>query len=262
MGRQRIISFDIDMTLLDHKDFQIPPSAMEAIQKIKEKGDIVVLATGRNLENSVSRDVVRMVDPQALIQLNGTKVTAGEQVLFEHFFDKALLKELIEFVKKKDYALGISMDDTHYFFRQDIVDYYDQKRWGKAFRSYSDPEQIINLPIRTLTFVGEPEQARDIEAHFPQIKLAMFAGLYGADVMEQVSSKANGLRVLCRHFGVDIRDTVAFGDSMNDREILEAAGLGIAMGNSIESLFPYADYITDDIGEDGVYNACVKFGLI
>ena len=49
---------------------------------------------------------------------------------------------------------------------------------------------------------------------------------------------------------------------MNDYEILQAAGIGIAMGNSIEDLKPVADYITADIGDHGVYRACRHFGWI
>ena len=54
----------------------------------------------------------------------------------------------------------------------------------------------------------------------------------------------------------------SFGDSMNDKEILEESGLGIAMGNSIEELKGYADYVTDNIADDGVFNVLVKFDFI
>ena len=49
---------------------------------------------------------------------------------------------------------------------------------------------------------------------------------------------------------------------MNDYEIIRAAGIGVAMGNAIEELKTAADYVTDDIGRDGVYKACLHFGLI
>ena len=55
---------------------------------------------------------------------------------------------------------------------------------------------------------------------------------------------------------------MAFGDSMNDYEIIREAGLGIAMGNACEELKNAADYVTDDIDRDGLWNACRHFGLI
>ena len=56
--------------------------------------------------------------------------------------------------------------------------------------------------------------------------------------------------------------TYAFGDSMNDLEIIQAAGVGIAMGNGAPELKEAADYVTSDIGEDGIYRACKHFHLI
>ena len=67
---------------------------------------------------------------------------------------------------------------------------------------------------------------------------------------------------LCRFFGVPVEQTVAFGDSMNDYEIICAAGTGVAMGNSVEELKQAADYVTTPIGEDGVWNACVNLNLL
>lgn len=56
--------------------------------------------------------------------------------------------------------------------------------------------------------------------------------------------------------------TVAFGDSMNDYEVVQEAGIGIAMGNAVEELKMVADYVTDDIDRDGVWKACRHFGWI
>ena len=112
--------------------------------------------------------------------------------------------------------------------------------------------------------MGNEEQAKDLERRFPQLNFPMFAGKTGADVIEKGMSKAEGLIRLSRYFGEkeDLSQLIAFGDSMNDYEIIRAAGIGIAMGNAIEELKTAADYVTDDIGRDGVYKACLHFGLI
>ena len=124
------------------------------------------------------------------------------------------------------------------------------------------PSELFDLPVRTLTYVGPPSGAKEIEDNFPTLKLPLFAGMFGADVIEKCASKAEGLKLLCKYYNIDIKNTVAFGDSMNDREIIEASGFGIAMGNAIEELKKYADYVTDDIADNGVYNALEKFGYI
>ena len=100
-----------------------------------------------------------------------------------------------------------------------------------------------------------------MEEHFPDFKFPMFAGNQGADIVEQEASKAMGLRRLCEYYGIDLSHTIAFGDSMNDLEIIEEAGVGVAMGNALPAIKEAADYVTDPIDKDGVWNACVKLRL-
>lgn len=81
-------------------------------------------------------------------------------------------------------------------------------------------------------------------------------------MIEREASKARGLERLCAYFKIPMEKTVAFGDSMNDYEIVRAAGIGVAMGNAVEELKQVADYVTTPIGEDGVWNACVNLKLL
>jgi hydroxymethylpyrimidine pyrophosphatase-like HAD family hydrolase len=69
------------------------------------------------------------------------------------------------------------------------------------------------------------------------------------------------LRV-AREFGYIRQDIVAFGDSGNDIDMMERAGLGIAMGNGSKECREAADYVTEDISDDGLYKALVRFGFI
>lgn len=63
-----------------------------------------------------------------------------------------------------------------------------------------------------------------MEEAFEEVKLPMFSSNTGADIIELAASKAEGLKRLCAYYGVQMKDTVAFGDSMNDFEIIQAAG--------------------------------------
>lgn len=91
--------------------------------------------------------------------------------------------------------------------------------------------------------------------------MLIFADKCGADIVERSSSKAAGLRRLCQYYRIPIEDTVAFGDSMNDCEIIREAGIGVAMGNATPELKATADYVTDDIDKDGIWKACKHLGL-
>ncbi len=257
-----MISFDLDMTLLDHKTNKITPSALEAIDKLRFKHKIV-LATGRDMDNYYSaayRDIVR---PDAIVHMNGTKITVGNKLLFEHIFDADLLYRVLTFCEKKGFGIGITVGDEDYYINPDVIAANDIRFWGSCGRQFKDPWKLLEMPVRTLAFVGNKEQVEQVEQEFPTLKLPMFASGHGADVVEKGNSKADGLRRLAAYFGEkeDLSDTVAFGDSMNDIEVIREAGIGVAMGNAIEALKEAADYVTASIEEDGIYKACKHLQL-
>lgn len=64
------------------------------------------------------------------------------------------------------------------------------------------------------------------------------------------------------YLGLNIDETMAFGDGGNDISIIKKAGIGVAMGNAGDNLKEVADYITTSVDEDGVMNALVHFGVI
>ena len=259
--KRKIISFDLDMTLLDHKTWKIPESAMEAVRLLRKK-HIIVIASGRNMDNEMSVMYRDMLQPDAIIHMNGTRVEAEGEVLYEHLMDKGRLKRLLEYGETHGISLGANIDGVDYYINPDAVVHHDIVRWGVSERNFGDGWKLMEMPVRTLAYIGGPERIGELEAEFPDIKFPMFSGKMGADVVEQESSKARGLLRLCDYYGIDRSQTVAFGDSMNDYEIIREAGLGIAMGNANEELKAVADYVTDDIDKDGIWNACRHFGLI
>lgn len=259
---RRLISFDLDMTLLDHRTYSIPDSAMEALRGLKEQGHLIVLATGRDMDNHYSKAFRDMVDADAIIHMNGTKITVGQQLIYSHQMDRELLERILRFAQEHGYSVGVTVGDEDYYTHQELVTAHDLSRFGESGRQYHDPWKLLEMEVRTMAYIGGPEGAKAIEAAFPELRLPLFAGLQGADIIERDTSKAVGLERLCWYFHVRMQDTVAFGDSMNDCEIIRAAGIGIAMGNAIEPLKQAADYVTEDIGHDGVLKACRHFGLL
>lgn len=257
-----MISFDLDMTLLDHGPGKITPSALAAIERLGPRHKIV-LATGRDMDNYYSAPYRDIVKPDAIVHMNGTKITVGGRLLFEHLFDRELLVRLLTYCEKEGYAIGMTLDDDDYYIHPEVVADSDKRYWGGCGRNFKDPWDMLNLKIRTLAFFGCEEQVRRVEQDFPMLKMPMFAGKRGADVIEMGYSKADGLRRLAEYFGenTDLSDTVAFGDSMNDLEVIREAGIGVAMGNAVEELKKAADYVTSPIQEDGIYQACLHLGL-
>ncbi len=258
----KLITFDLDMTLLDHKNYRIPDSAMFAIKKLKEKGHKLAIATGRDMDSLHSKPFKELLNMDATIELNGTKVKADDKLIHSYIMPKFLLNRLLNFAMERGYSVGLSIDEYDYYTNFEKVDELDIKRWGESFRKFKDVELIRDMEVRTLAYVGDIQGVNDIKKHFSELKLPLFAGMLGADIIEKGQSKAKGLEALCDYYGIDMKDVISFGDSMNDYEILREAGMGVAMGNSVDELKQAADYVTDDIDKDGVYNACLRLGLI
>lgn len=256
-----IVSFDLDMTLLDHKTYRIPDSAMEAIDRLRNN-HYIVLATGRDMDNYFSRQFRDIVQADAIIHNNGTKITVGKQVIYETCMSKELVTSILQFADQNNLSVGITLGNDDYYTHPEQVRDRDMEVWGESNRQYKDPWELTDKNIRTLVYIGEREGAKTLEENFPALKCPLFEGVKGADIIEKRNSKAIGLQFLCNYLGTDIKDSYAFGDSMNDYEILKAADVGIAMGNAIPALKEVADYVTENIEEDGILKACQHFHLI
>jgi len=255
-----IVSFDMDMTLLDHKTWKIPDSTYRALERLREQYYIVI-ATGRDMVSKFSIGLKELVGQDATIHLNGNKISVGEQTIFEHSMEPGLVKRMLEFSAGKDFALGITTGTEDYYVNPEYVTIHDMTRFGESERHFKDPAQLLRMPVRSMTYIGKADAIHKLEEAFPEVKLPLFSSREGADVIEKGVSKAEGLKRLCNYYGISIQNTIAFGDSMNDFEIIQEAGLGIAMGNSVDQLKLIADYVTTDIGEDGIWNACQALGL-
>jgi Predicted hydrolases of the HAD superfamily len=246
---------------LDHADWKIPDSAREALKSLKERY-YVVIATGRDMDARYSAGLTKLVDPDAVIHLNGTKITVGDDQIYEHRMDSGLVKRLLSFTEGKNFAMGVSVGTEDYYMNPEWVTRHDMIRWGQSDRCFRDPWRLLEMPVRTMAYIGREPGAKLVEEAFCEVKLPMFSSGEGADVIEKSASKAEGLRRLCEYWKVPLSQTIAFGDSMNDYEIIRMAGTGVAMGNAREELKQAADYVTAPIGEDGVWKACVHLGLL
>lgn len=256
-----IIAFDIDMTLLDHKDYEIPNSAMLAIRKLKQAGHKIVLASGRNLHNYYSRDIVDSILPHALVELNGARVVVGKEVISDIIMDKALVKRILTYSEEHGEAVGMTDGDDDYYTNQDYIYEREMLNWGECGRRFKDYHLLEKMDVHTLVYYGDPARAKQLGEHFPMLSVLLFSGKGGADIVPNGITKAEGLKELCHYYGMSMKDVVAFGDGSNDVEMLKEAGMGVAMGNAVEELKVVADMVTDPIGEDGVWKACKKLNL-
>lgn len=82
------------------------------------------------------------------------------------------------------------------------------------------------------------------------------------DVIPKGSKKSGGIDKIIAHYGIRLEETIAFGDGGNDIDMLQHAGIGIAMGNAADNVKTAADYVTTSVDNDGILNALKHFGII
>lgn len=260
-----IVFSDLDETLLDDMKGEIPKSALLARSKLKEKGYILVLATGRDMDTHYSVRFAEILQPDAVINNNGAKITAEGKLIFKHYMDENLVRSVFEYCERNDYCIGASVGNYDYFTIPQKKSQSELKYKNVVERNFVPYEELFKKGIRvmSLSYAGDLDKEKPIiEAAFPEIELFSFAGGYGADVVQRGFSKAEGMKKLCSFYKVKLKDTYAIGDSANDVPMLKTANISIAMGNADDVAKEVANYITDRVENGGFYKAMEHFGLI
>ncbi len=250
--------FDIDGTLFSHTIHAIPESTKRTVKLLREKGIKVFIATGRSLKET-KRVPLGDMKFDGYVTLNGQIcLDAEEKILFEAPIkgeDGAYL--LDAFVNKK-FPLAIVEKERIY------INYIDD--------SVIRAQKSVNIPLLPIKeYQGAPiyqfigymnwEETGKIAPKIPNCKITRWYD-EGIDIISKDGGKANGIQKVLEFYGMTKEEIIAFGDSDNDMDMLEFAGIGVAMGNAEESVKAVADYVTTDIDEDGIWNACRHLELI
>ena len=250
--------FDIDGTLFSHTIHAIPESTKRTVKLLREKGIKVFIATGRSLKET-KRVPLGDMKFDGYVTLNGQIcLDAEEKILFEAPIkgeDGAYL--LDAFVNKK-FPLAIVEKERIY------INYIDD--------SVIRAQKSVNIPLLPIKeYQGAPiyqfigymnwEETGKIAPKIPNCKITRWYD-EGIDFISKDGGKANGIQKVLEFYGMTKEEIIAFGDSDNDMDMLEFAGIGVAMGNAEESVKAVADYVTTDIDEDGIWNACRHLELI
>ena len=254
--------FDIDGTLVSFKTHKIPASTIAALTEAKENGHKVFIATGRPpLIITNLGDIEHLID--GYITTNGALCYVGDEIVccksIPHESARVLVDDAIAkqysliVVGEKDVAVLDPDGEVDRIFRQEIaVDNLDCEK---------PLEVVMQQRIMQLTPFFPESYEREMMARIPECTSGRWHPAF-TDITAKGADKGAGIMALAAHLGFDPQYTIAFGDGGNDTSMIKAAGIGVAMGNALESLKAKADYTTTSVDEDGVMNALRHFGII
>lgn len=256
------IFFDIDGTLVD-REKKLIPSAAEGIRLAKENGHQVYVNSGRTLGYIFDPQIVNIPFDGLLCGCGTHIILHGEDVLY-HPVPKDLMKRTVELFYELDMP-AIIEGREHLFMDRDMIcrDPYGEMLFRtihEVIRPIRDNEE--NWEGSKFSAVVMGKAIEDVLPLFEQdFEVSVHDG-YAMELVPKGFSKATAIQKVCELTGVDRKDTYCFGDGANDVEMLKYAEYGIVMGNGKPVAKEIADYITDDIHDDGVFNGLRHFGLI
>lgn len=261
---KNIVFFDIDGTLLSEKTKLIPDSTREAIKLMRENGHLAFINTGRPMCELTP--YIKEIGFDGFICGCGTHIELNGEVLFHKSLGKDLSKKVA--LDMKEFKLEGLLEG-----RYDVY-------WDK-------PENIQNKSVKRIIeqhkYEGFYTGSTWYDPNIEYDKLVIFVEEYSdfdgfyekyKNIFEFIKrdnnfyelvplgySKATGIQYLEEHLNIPHENTYAIGDSTNDLSMLDYAGTSIAMGNSTPSILDKVSYVTDDVDDNGIYNALKHYKM-
>lgn len=255
------VFFDIDGTLLGLKSKSIPDSTMEALALLKAKGIKIIVSTGRSYEHA------RFLAPlgfDGFITFNGSYCVDSEgQSFFRHTIDMRDIEILQHYLAtEENFPVGVMTTEGSFIshITEDVTAIFDLLKldvpppqpFAKALGN-----EVLQLNL----FVDEDKEVHIINNVLKNCESSRWCPVF-IDVNARGISKKIGMEQFFTKYDISATHTMAFGDGGNDIQMLQTAGVGVAMANAGQNVKAVANYVTGTAEENGIWNALKKYGVI
>ena len=273
--KKKLIFLDIDGTLTPAGSNNPPESALKAIKKARELGHKILLCTGRNPDMLAP---VLAYGFDGAVACGGGRVFADGQVLFDCPMSDEYRKMGMELLAKHGVFRTIEAKDGT-FGDENLGDFLasagegnsELVRWRKALAEQLNirpMSQYDGRPIYKIVFmctsadqIEEAKAAMEKDFNFVVQDVAAHNCLNG-EIVNKKFDKGLGVRIVAEHYGFAIEDTIGFGDSMNDLEMIETVGTSVCMDNGSPTLKAKSSMVCPSVDNDGLAWAFEKLGLL
>ena len=264
----KVLIFDIDDTLVKGDEGTVKKSSVEAINRAHEKGCKIIVATGRGYY-LIQKDVIAKLPVDYYVTVNGSCINDRDgSVIRSYTMNDEDVEEIVRICLERNYSFAIKFDDS-------LRCYNNYEDFCQKYCLYGvDRSTIIDETAarnyhrthgNTLDFFvySDHNEAYELKEQFPNVKFVCpTVGLDACEALMGGLSKGRSIKELVESLGYTLDECMSFGDSENDIEMIEMCATGVAMGNALDRLKESADYVTDDIDHDGIYNALKHFEII
>lgn len=251
-----IAFFDLDGTLLDSKS-QITPEISEAMTQLKKNNVLSIIATGRN-EREIQQ-IKQTANISSCVTMNGMLVKVEDTIVEANEIDPNDCKTMLDFAR--DLKDELAFHSTNQLFISGVNDYV---RKSYDFFHLDLPPihpTAYNEYITHMILVLSEGNDVIYQEAFPEYTFYR-NGPFCIDVVNKGISKGTGVQSIKDYLQLQDIPTFAFGDGINDLDLLAACDHKIAMGNALPEVMERADYITDKNTNGGIVKALKYYGLI
>lgn len=260
----KIVFFDIDETLYVKNKAFVPQTVAPAIRALKAKGIIPAIATGRTrcAFPALINQLIEQEKIETFVTINGQYNSHQGKLVTQYPIPKADIEHFIQFFQANniEYAFianeAVAVSDitprvkealdpitTDYFIDKD---YYQQHDIFQLLAFYDSRQDTF---IQQSNILGEAYKV--VRWHD-----------FSVDLLAKSGSKARGIEDILQTLGLSVENAMAFGDGLNDIEMLSYVGFGVAMGNAHPTLKEIAKYVTTDIENAGIFTALTQLNII
>lgn len=258
-SRIRAVFFDIDGTLISYRTHAIPASTLRALGMLRDRGIRVMIASGR--ARYAMQEVEREFAFDAVAAVNGQLCYVGNEVVRRHPFSRADIQLLAQMIQLEDFPCMVVGEHALYLtgINADVQAHFTHV--NQPVPPVHGVEYMLEHPVYQFVVYAD-ESVRQKLLGMLTTAIPVDAAPMCLDVIPAGGGKSTGMRAILAHLGLEMAETMAFGDGGNDVDMLHAAGIGVAMGNADRAVQCVADYVTDTVDDDGIFNALRHFGLL
>lgn len=262
---QKAIFFDIDGTLITEGE-HIAESTINALHQLQESGHKTFICTGRS-RSMIPNDLIDTLGVNGIVAAGGMYVEYNGEIIHNIEMPQEQIKRVLTILKEHNtvhifegstylYYNAVEMEELEKPFLVKMVEAQMKEYLYKLTDVAGDIHAnkfscILNDPDVDVLYDKLSEEFT-IQKHFFNM----------AEFIPKGNSKATGIEKMCAYLRILQEDTVCFGDSINDVEMLQYCHVGVAMGNASDVAKEHADYVTTSIHKDGIYNGCIHLGLL
>ena len=257
MSKQyKAVFSDIDGTLLN-SNHQIPTETKNKIQEMNERGIPYVLVSAR-MPKGMTNIRAELGAKSPMICYSGALVVDEEDnPIYSVAISKENAKNLCKRIQELNAKISINIYTNDEWLVEDKEEYWAAQEsdiTGVIPEEVSFEDGEVYQEVHKILCMGNKEEIAQLEQQlikeFPEIRIYRSKDTY-LEIMSMKASKSDAIHMLKNHFHVEREEIIAFGDNFNDIDMLQYAGLGVAMGNASDEVKQAADIVTDINDNEG-----------